>query len=195
MVVRKLEIPPPISSGPQLDSKLFPPAHGGDTPVLECATERQQFSSRLFLLRAAMHACAKRTLYVSLGSRRRSFPVALPRTVLRRRTPAGGDSASSTEEAAGKKGELSGASERNGRCLISARKKDIPRADSSRSVFIPDRCRASTSLIALLSALLPNSCLGACPRRRNIEHNSEVLLEMISDGLETRGARCKGQRL
>lgn len=71
MVVRKLEIPPPISSGPQLDSKFL---RSRDTPVLECATKRQQFSSRLFLLRAAKHACAKRTLYVSLGNRRCSSP-------------------------------------------------------------------------------------------------------------------------
>jgi len=85
MVVRKLEIPPPISSGPQLDSKFL-----GDTPVLECATKRQQFSSRLFLLRAAMHACAKRTLYVSLGNRRCSsphlrilFPIPCPSRVVR----------------------------------------------------------------------------------------------------------------
>lgn len=28
-------------------------------------------------------------------------------------------------------------------CLISAYKKDIPQVDSSRSVFIPDRCRIS----------------------------------------------------
>lgn len=112
MVVRKLEIPPPISSGPQLDSKFL---LAGGIPVLECATKRQQFSSRLFLLRAAMHACAKRTLYVSLGNRRCSslLPRPLPRTVLwrRPRTPAGGDSASSPEEAGGKKGGIIGSLE------------------------------------------------------------------------------------
>lgn len=118
MVVRKLEIPPPISSGPQLDSKFLLTGAGG-TPVLECATKRQQFSSRLFLLRATMHACAKRTLYVSLGNRRcssRFLPV--PRTDCPARRPLGtispnsnrrGDSASSPRRSGKeKKGEIIG---------------------------------------------------------------------------------------
>lgn len=151
MVVRKLEIPPPISSGPQLDSKFL---RSRDTPVLECATKRQQFSSRLFLLRAAMHACAKRTLYVSLGNRRCSsphprilFPFPYPSRVARffgddfpRTPPTEIPPRGSGKE---KKGEIIESRGEAGGCLISAYKKDIPQVDSSRSVFIPDRCRIS----------------------------------------------------
>jgi len=42
----------------------------------------------------------------------------------------------------GKKGVIESRGETGG-CLISAYKKDIPQVDSSRSVFIPDRCRVS----------------------------------------------------
>jgi len=136
--------------------------------VLERATKRQQFSSRLFLLGAAMHACAKRTLYVSLGNRRCSLLLPpYPRAIashssletISPNSSQAGIPPRISKKRQGRKEELSGASRnRGGRYLINAYKKDIPRVDSSRSVFILETLsRFASPLIALLSTLLPDS--------------------------------------
>lgn len=148
MVVRKLEIPP--HQFPVVLNSIRSSSWRGGTP--RDASRMRHEATTIFQsvvplpFAGAMHTCAaKRTLYVSLGNRRCSSlrslspSLAIPSALWRRfslELESEQRYSVPKKREKRKKGNYRESRRRSG-CLISAYKKDIPRADSSRFVFIP----------------------------------------------------------